>query len=73
MPRRSAALHSLPQHLQDCCQKLTENSAAEAARRSGLARGSIYSRMATLKRTFAAAGLDVYLARPCPTFPASAR
>ena len=66
-------LHSLPQHLQDCCHRLTENSVTEAARRSGLARGSIYSRMATLKRAFAAAGLDVYLARPCPTLPASAR
>jgi len=66
-------LHSLPQHLQDCCHRLTENSVAEAARRSGLARGSIYSRMATLKRAFAAAGLDVYLARPCPTLPTAAR
>ena len=66
-------LHSLPQHLQDCCHLLTEISVTEAARRSGLARGSIYSRMATLKRAFAAAGLDVYLARRCPTLPASAR
>jgi RNA polymerase sigma-70 factor, ECF subfamily len=66
-------LHSLPQHLQDCCQKLTENSVTEAARRSGLARGSIYSRMATLKCAFAAAGLDGYLARSCPTLPVSDR
>ena len=66
-------LHSLPQHLQDCCHWLAESSVTEAAQRSGLARGSIYSRMATLKRAFAAAGLDVYLARPCPTVPASAR
>ena len=66
-------LHSLPQHLQDCCHQLTENSVTEAARRSGLARGSIYSRIVTLKRAFTAAGLDAYLARPCPTLPASAR
>jgi DNA-directed RNA polymerase specialized sigma24 family protein len=66
-------LHTLPQHLQECCHRLSETSVTEAARRSGLARGSIYSRMATLKRAFAAAGLDVYLARPCPTLPASAR
>jgi RNA polymerase sigma-70 factor (ECF subfamily) len=66
-------LYSLPEHLQDCCHRLTENSVAEAARHSGLARGSIYSRMATLKRAFAAAGLDIYLVRPCPTLPASAR
>jgi len=66
-------LHSLPQHLQDCCHRLAESSVTEAARRSGLARGSIYSRMATLKRAFAAAGLDVYLVRPRPTLPASAR
>jgi len=66
-------LHSLPQHLQDCCHRLSETSVTEAARRSGLARGSIYSRMATLKRAFAAAGLDVYLVRPRPTLPASAR
>jgi DNA-directed RNA polymerase specialized sigma24 family protein len=66
-------LHSLPQHLQDCCHQLTESSVTEAARRSGRARGSIYNRMATLKRAFAAAGLDVYLARPCPTLPAPAR
>jgi RNA polymerase sigma factor (sigma-70 family) len=66
-------LHSLPQHLQDCCHRLAESSVTEAARRSGLARGSIYSRMATLKRAFAAAGLDVYLVPPCPTLPASAR
>jgi DNA-directed RNA polymerase specialized sigma24 family protein len=66
-------LHTLPQHLQECCHRLSENSVTEAARRSGLARGSVYSRMATLKRAFAAAGLDVYLARPCPTLPASAR
>jgi DNA-directed RNA polymerase specialized sigma24 family protein len=66
-------LYSLPEHLQDCCHRLTENSVAEAARRSGLARGSIYSRMATLKRAFAAAGLDVYLARPCPSLPAPGR
>jgi RNA polymerase sigma factor (sigma-70 family) len=66
-------LHSLPQHLQECCHRLAESSVTEAARRSGLARGSIYSRMATLKRAFAAAGLDVYLVRPRPTLPASAR
>ena len=66
-------MHSMPQHLQDCCLWLAESSVTEAAQRSGLARGSIYSRMATLKRAFAAAGLDVYLARPCPTVPASAR
>lgn len=66
-------LHSMPQHLQDCCHWLAESPVTEAARRSSLARGSIYSRMATLKRAFAAAGLDAYLARPCPTLPASAR
>jgi DNA-directed RNA polymerase specialized sigma24 family protein len=66
-------MHSMPQHLQDCCYWLAESSVTEAAKRSGLARGSIYSRMATLKRAFAAADLDVYLARPCPTVPASAR
>ena len=49
-------LHSLPQHLQDCCRWLAMGSVTEAARRSGLARGSIYSRIATLKRAFAAAG-----------------
>jgi hypothetical protein len=40
------------------------SSVTEAARRSGLARGSIYSRIGTLKRAFAAAGLDAYLASP---------
>jgi DNA-directed RNA polymerase specialized sigma24 family protein len=66
-------LHPLPQHLQDCCRWLAINSVSEAARRSGLARGSIYSRIATLKRTFAAAGLDVYLGSPRPTLSTSAR
>ena len=66
-------VYSLPQHLQDCCHRLTEDSVTEAARHSGLARGSISSRMATVKRAFAAAGLQVYLARPCPTLSASAR
>jgi DNA-directed RNA polymerase specialized sigma24 family protein len=51
-------LHSLPQHLQECCHWLARGSVTEAARRSGLARGSIYGRIATLKRAFAAAGLD---------------
>ena len=60
--------HSLPRHLQDCCSWLTEGSVAEAAQRSGLARGSIYSRMATLKRAFAAAGLDAYLDAPARHF-----
>ena len=67
------ALHPLPHHLQDCCHWLAINSVSEAARRSGLARGSIYSRIATLKRTFAAAGLDVYLGSPRPTLSTSAR
>ena len=66
-------MHSMPQHLQDCCHWLAESSVTEAARRSGLARGSIYSRIATLRRAFAAVGLDAYLARPCPTVSASAR
>ena len=65
-------LQSLPQHLQDCCHWLAAGSVTEAARRSGLARGSIYSRIATLKRAFAAAGLDAYLAPPCPTLPGPA-
>jgi DNA-directed RNA polymerase specialized sigma24 family protein len=55
---------SLPQHLHDCCHWLAMSSVTEAARHSGLARGSIYSRIATLKRAFAAAGLDAYLASP---------
>jgi DNA-directed RNA polymerase specialized sigma24 family protein len=57
-------LDSLPQHLQDCCHWLAMSSVTEAARASGLARGSIYSRIGTLKRAFAAAGLDAYLASP---------
>ena len=60
-------LLSLPQHLQDCCHWLATSSVTEAALRSGLARGSIYSRIATLKRAFAGAGLDAYLASPRPT------
>ena len=66
-------LHSLPQHLKDCCHWLATNSVTEAAQRYGLARGSIYSRIATLRRAFAAAGLDAYIAAPCPTLSASAR
>jgi DNA-directed RNA polymerase specialized sigma24 family protein len=66
-------LHALPQHLQDSCHRLATSSVTEAARRSGLARGSIYSRIATLKRVFAAAGLDAYLSSLCPTRSASAR
>jgi hypothetical protein len=66
-------LHSLPQHLQDTCHWIATSSVTEAAGRSGLARGSIYSRIATLKRAFAAAGLDAYLASPCPTLSNSAR
>jgi hypothetical protein len=66
-------VRSLPQHLQDCCHWLSECSVSEAARRSGLARGSIYSRIVTLKRAFAAAGLDVYLAQPSPTLLNPAR
>jgi len=65
---RCPTRHSLPRHLQDCCRWLTEGSVAEAAQRSGLARGSIYSRMATLKRAFAAAGLDAYLDAPARHF-----
>lgn len=66
-------LHSLPQHLKDCCHWLAMNSVTEAAQRYGLARGSIYSRIATLRRAFAAAGLEAYIATPCPTLSASAR
>jgi hypothetical protein len=66
-------VRSLPRHLQDCCHCLAEYSVTEAARRSGLARGSIYSRIATLKEAFAAAGLDVYSARPSPTLLHPAR
>jgi RNA polymerase sigma factor (sigma-70 family) len=66
-------LHSLPQHLQECCHWLARGSVTEAAQRSGLARGSIYSRITTLKRAFAAAGLDAYVASPCPTLSTSAR
>lgn len=66
-------LHSLPQHLQECCHWLARGSVTETARRSGLARSSIYSRITTLKRAFAAAGLDAYLAAPCPTLSTPAR
>jgi DNA-directed RNA polymerase specialized sigma24 family protein len=66
-------LNSLPQHLKDCCHWLAESSVTEAARRSGLARGSIYSRIATLRRAFAAAGIDAYIAPPSPTLSTSAR
>jgi DNA-directed RNA polymerase specialized sigma24 family protein len=61
-------LHALPQHLQDCCRWLTTSTVTEAARCSALARGSLYSRIATLKRAFIAAGLEAYLASPTRHF-----
>lgn len=61
-------LHGLPQHLQDCCGWLTTGTVTEASRRSGLARGSLYSRIATLKRAFIAAGLEAYVAPPARHF-----
>lgn len=61
-------LNTLPQHLQDCCRWLTTDTVTEAAHRSGLARGSLYSRTATLRRVFIAAGLEAYLASPARHF-----
>lgn len=61
-------LHALPQHLQDCCRWLTTGTVTEAAHRSGLARGSLYGRIATLKRAFVAAGLEAYVVPPARHF-----
>jgi DNA-directed RNA polymerase specialized sigma24 family protein len=61
-------LAALPQHLAECCRWLIDGSTADAARRSGLARGSIHSRVVTLRRYFAAAELHTYLALPARQF-----
>ena len=61
-------LATLPEHLAECCRWLIDGSTADAARRAGLARGSIHSRVVTLRRRFAAAGLDAYLTAPARQF-----
>jgi DNA-directed RNA polymerase specialized sigma24 family protein len=62
------ALRSMPSHLVQCCRWLIDGSITEAARSSGLARGSIYSRIATLKHRCRQVGLEIYLRRQPDSF-----
>lgn len=62
------AVATLPEHLAECCRWLAIGSTTEAARRAGLARGSIHSRVVTIRRQFIAAGLDAYVAVPARQF-----
>jgi hypothetical protein len=55
-----------PEHLKVCCNLLAEDSPSEVARRLKLARGSLYSRMQTIRRALTAAGLQSYFSSAIP-------
>ena len=56
----SRLLETLPQSLWQCCQWLLEDSVGNVSRRSGLARGTIHSRVKTLRRRCHEFGLKEY-------------
>jgi DNA-directed RNA polymerase specialized sigma24 family protein len=64
------AVAILPGHLAECCRWLSIGGPSEAARRAGLARGSLHSRVTTIRRRFIAAGLANYFAPPPRQFGA---
>jgi RNA polymerase sigma factor (sigma-70 family) len=61
-------LVTLPEHLTECCRWLIQGTTTDAAHHTGLARGTIHSRIVTMRRRFAAAGLSTYLAAPARQF-----
>lgn len=56
----SRLLETLPQSLWQCCQWLLEDSVGNVSRLSGLARGTIHSRVKTLRRRCHEFGLKEY-------------
>jgi RNA polymerase sigma-70 factor, ECF subfamily len=56
----SRLLDNLPQNLWQCCHWLLEDSVGNVSRRSGLARGTIHSRVKTLRRRCHEFGLKEY-------------
>ncbi|MDH3660445.1 MAG: hypothetical protein OEU92_10520 [Alphaproteobacteria bacterium] len=63
----------LPAHLRVCCNLLAEHSPSEVARRLKLARGSLYSRMQTIRRALTAAGLQSYFSSAIPAESSASR
>jgi hypothetical protein len=58
------AFEQLPVALRSCFVALFDNTVADAARCTGVARSTIYHRVADLRANLEAAGLGAYLADP---------
>jgi DNA-directed RNA polymerase specialized sigma24 family protein len=63
---------TLPDGLRQCCRWLLEDSVGDVCQRTGLARGSIHSRIETLRRRCRQVGLDNYFGAS-PAFLRSSR